>query len=144
MFDHVWALATLPLRVCNTGRRLALELSRAIVPSAMPAVREPKNAENAELQRKAGASNFPPLQPIIVRNEQLPSLSWSSHNSSLNSAGDTASVANLAAMANPTYKGLPPYTGAWKDCAYDPELPGPIYHTDQVRVPPTLEHVLRA
>lgn len=50
---------------------------------------------------------------------------------------------NLAALANPTYKGLPAYTGAWKDCAYDPELPGPIYHADQVRVPTELQGVVR-
>ena len=27
------------------------------------------------------------------------------------------------------------------ECAYDPELPGPLYTADQVRVPPTLEEV---
>eukprot|EP00966_Prymnesium_polylepis_P252001 5826062-Prymnesium_polylepis.1 len=50
---------------------------------------------------------------------------------------------NLSALANPTYKGVSEYTGAWKDCAYDPELPGPIYHTDQVRVPSELQEVVR-
>ena len=50
---------------------------------------------------------------------------------------------DISGLANPTYKGLPAYTGAWKDCAYDPELPGPIYHTDQVRVPSTLQDVVR-
>ncbi|KAL1515663.1 hypothetical protein AB1Y20_002280 [Prymnesium parvum] len=50
---------------------------------------------------------------------------------------------NLAALANPTYKGLPAYTGAWKHCAYDPELPGPIYHPDQVRVPSELQDIVR-
>lgn len=51
---------------------------------------------------------------------------------------------NLAALANPTYKGIPEYTGAWKDCAYDPELPGPICHPDQVLVPSGLQDVVRA
>ena len=42
----------------------------------------------------------------------------------------------IAGMANPNYKGDPPYTGAWKGCAYDPELPGPIFHTGaQPRTP---------
>ena len=50
---------------------------------------------------------------------------------------------DLSGLANPTYKGIPAYTGAWKDCAYDPELPGPIYHTDQVRVPSNLQDVVR-
>lgn len=50
---------------------------------------------------------------------------------------------SVAQLANPTYSDPPPYTGAWKGCAYDPELPGPIYHTDQVRVPPTLVEVVR-
>ena len=35
---------------------------------------------------------------------------------------------SIAAMANPTFTGTPPYTGAWAGCAYDPDLPGPIYH----------------
>ena len=35
---------------------------------------------------------------------------------------------SIAPMANPTYKGEPPYTGAWADCAYDPETPGYIHH----------------
>jgi hypothetical protein len=39
----------------------------------------------------------------------------------------------LALQANPTYKGVPKYSGAWSGCAYDPELPGPICHTDQAR-----------
>lgn len=50
---------------------------------------------------------------------------------------------SIAAMANPTYRGAPPYTGAWDGCAYDPELPGPIYTPDQVRVPPSLDEVVR-
>ena len=35
---------------------------------------------------------------------------------------------SIAPMSNPMYKGIPPYTGAWGDCAYDPETPGPLYH----------------
>jgi hypothetical protein len=35
---------------------------------------------------------------------------------------------SIAPMSNPTFKGIPPYTGAWADCAYDPETPGPLYH----------------
>ena len=31
-------------------------------------------------------------------------------------------------LANPLYTGAPPYTGAWKDAAYDPELPGERVH----------------
>ena len=50
---------------------------------------------------------------------------------------------DISGLANPTYKGIPAYTGAWKDCAYDPELPGPIYHADQVRVPSNLQDVVR-
>eukprot|EP00965_Chrysotila_dentata_P238603 6202613-Pleurochrysis_carterae.AAC.4 len=33
----------------------------------------------------------------------------------------------IAEQANPNFVGDPPYTGAWKGCAYDPELPGPIF-----------------
>ena len=46
-------------------------------------------------------------------------------------------------MSNPMYKGIPPYTGAWADCAYDPETPGPIYHPDQIKVESELQDVLR-
>jgi hypothetical protein len=35
---------------------------------------------------------------------------------------------SIAPMSNPMYKGEPPYTGAWADCAYDPETPGWIDH----------------
>ena len=34
---------------------------------------------------------------------------------------------SIAAMSNPMFRGDPPYTGAWADCAYDPETPGPLY-----------------
>ena len=34
---------------------------------------------------------------------------------------------SIAAMANPTFTGTPPYTGAWAGCASDPDLPGPLY-----------------
>ena len=48
----------------------------------------------------------------------------------------------IAAIANPTYKGEPEYTGAWKDCAYDPELPGPRYHPGAAIMPvPHSQHV---
>ena len=50
----------------------------------------------------------------------------------------------IAAMSNPMYKGIPPYTGAWADAAYDPELPGPIYNTDQVKVESQMDAVMRA
>ena len=50
---------------------------------------------------------------------------------------------SIAPMANPMYKGTPPYTGAWADCAYDPETPGPICHPDMVRVAPDIDEVLR-
>lgn len=49
----------------------------------------------------------------------------------------------LATLANPNYKGVPPYTGAWKDAAYDPELPGPLFHADQIEVPTSLEDVVK-
>ena len=52
------------------------------------------------------------------------------------------SEGSIASMANPTYKGTPPYTGAWADCAYDPETPGPIYHPDQVNVSSSMDVVL--
>ena len=35
---------------------------------------------------------------------------------------------SIAPMSNPMFKGDPPYTGAWKDAAYDPETPGPLHH----------------
>ena len=50
---------------------------------------------------------------------------------------------SIAPMSNPMFKGDPPYTGAWADCAYDPELPGPIYHPDQINVPTSIDEVLR-
>mmetsp|Transcript_30088 Transcript_30088/g.77979 ORF Transcript_30088/g.77979 Transcript_30088/m.77979 type:complete len:125 (+) Transcript_30088:27-401(+) len=50
---------------------------------------------------------------------------------------------SIAEMSNPMYKGIPPYTGAWADCAYDPETPGPIYHTDQVKVDASMDEVMR-
>ena len=55
---------------------------------------------------------------------------------------------NIAELSNPTYIGEPQYTGAWKGCAYDPELPpqsapGGIYHTDQVKVEAALVDVVR-
>ena len=50
---------------------------------------------------------------------------------------------SIAEMSNPMYKGIPPYTGAWADCAYDPETPGPIYHTDQVKVNAAMDDVMR-
>ena len=49
-----------------------------------PVPREPRSAENAELLVKAGASNFPPHQPIVNRNEELPTMSWNTHNNNLN------------------------------------------------------------
>ena len=42
---------------------------------------------------------------------------------------------SIAAMSNPMFKGDPPRTGAWADCAYDPETPGPICHPGITRVP---------
>ena len=42
-------------------------------------------------------------------------------------------------LANPLYTGAPPYTGAWKDAAYDPELPGRVCTAEQIRVMPTLQ-----
>lgn len=50
---------------------------------------------------------------------------------------------SIAAMSNPMFKGDPPYTGAWADCAYDPETPGPIYHPDQVCVHVGIDEALR-
>jgi len=50
---------------------------------------------------------------------------------------------SIAPMSNPMYKGTAPYTGAWADCAYDPELPGPICHPDQICVPTAIDEVLR-
>jgi len=49
----------------------------------------------------------------------------------------------LTQMANPTYAGAPPYTGAWKDAAYDPEKPGQLHSAEMVRIPPPLEEVVR-
>ena len=49
----------------------------------------------------------------------------------------------IAPMSNPMFKGDPPYTGAWADCAYDPETPGPICHPDQIRVPSAIDEVIR-
>ena len=45
-------------------------------------------------------------------------------------------------LANPLYTGAPPYTGAWKDAAYDPELPGRVCTAEQIRVMPTLQQVM--
>ena len=58
------------------------------------------------------------------------------------------SASNVAELSNPTYVGDPKYTGAWKGCAYDPELPpqsapGGVYHTDQVKVEAALVDVVR-
>jgi hypothetical protein len=50
---------------------------------------------------------------------------------------------SIAEMSNPMYKGIPPYTGAWADAAYDPETPGPIYHTDQIKVDGSMDEVMR-
>ena len=55
---------------------------------------------------------------------------------------------NIAELSNPTYIGEPQYTGAWKGCAYDPELPpqsapGGLYHMDQVKVKAELVDVVR-
>ena len=50
---------------------------------------------------------------------------------------------SIAPMSNPMFKGDPPYTGAWKDCAYDPETPGWIHHPDQICVPATIDEVIR-
>ncbi len=61
-------------------------------------------AEAAEAAEAAGAVASPHL-PVSMRPEE----------------------GAIAAMANPTYIGLPPYTGAWAGCAYDPDLPGPLY-----------------
>jgi len=33
--------------------------------------------------------------------------------------------------------------GAWKNSAYDPELPGPLFNADQIKVPVTLESVVK-
>ena len=52
--------------------------------------------------------------------------------------------ASIAKQANPNYKGDPPRTDAWKDCAYDPEASGPRFHADQVQVPAELVDVTRA
>ena len=49
----------------------------------------------------------------------------------------------LTQMANPTYAGAPPYTGAWKDAACDPEKPGQLHSAEMVRIPPPLEEVVR-
>ena len=56
---------------------------------------------------------------------------------------------NLVDLANPSYIGEPPYTGAWKGCAYDPDkppqaAPGGLYSTDQVKVDVSLVEVVRA
>ena len=50
---------------------------------------------------------------------------------------------SIAPMSNPMYKGDPPYTGAWADCAYDPETPGWIHHPDQICVPSEIDEVVR-
>ena len=73
---------------------------------------------------------------------------------------------SIAPMSNPMYKSEPPYTGAWSDCAYDPETPGWIHHpgartframevasaplkpppapcTDQICVPSQIDEVVR-
>ena len=44
---------------------------------------------------------------------------------------------------SPLSQGDPPYTGAWADCAYDPETPGVMHHPDQIRVPTEIDAVLR-
>ena len=56
---------------------------------------------------------------------------------------------NVADLANPTYIGAPPYTGAWNGASYDPEsapqvAPGGLYSTDQIKVDVTLVDVVRA
>ena len=55
---------------------------------------------------------------------------------------------NIADLANPTYIGPPPYTGAWSGAAYDPELPpqkapSGLYSTDQIKVDVSLVDVVR-
>jgi len=50
---------------------------------------------------------------------------------------------SIAAMSNPMFRGDPPYTGAWADCAYDPETPGPLYDPDQICVNVNIDEVLR-
>ena len=49
----------------------------------------------------------------------------------------------IAQLSNPNFKGAPEYTGAWKQCAYDPEMPGPLHTADQIGVPPSLSEVVR-
>ena len=56
---------------------------------------------------------------------------------------------NIADLANPTYIGAPPYTGAWHGASYDPErppqaAPGGLYSTDQIKVDVSLVDVVRA
>ena len=56
---------------------------------------------------------------------------------------------NIADLANPTYIGAPPYTGAWNGASYDPEkppqvAPGGLYSTDQIKVDVSLVDVVRA
>lgn len=85
----------------------------------------------------------------VLEGEQIESEKSMVKGASVSPSGKNSIInavpvgSDLAALANPTYKGVPPYTGAWKDCAYDPELPGPIYHTDQIRVPTELEVIVR-
>ena len=50
---------------------------------------------------------------------------------------------SIAPMSNPLYRPDPPYTGAWADCAYDPESPGWIHHPDQICVLSTIDEVIR-
>ena len=49
----------------------------------------------------------------------------------------------MFAFFSPLSQGDPPYTGAWADCAYDPETPGVMHHPDQIRVPTEIDAVLR-
>ena len=52
---------------------------------------------------------------------------------------------DLATLANPMRPAYeqPTYTAAWQDAKLDPELPGPLYSADQIRIPPQLVDVMR-
>ena len=52
-------------------------------------------------------------------------------------------ISLIFAFLSPLSQGDPPYTGAWADCAYDPETPGVMHHPDQIRVPTEIDAVLR-
>ena len=80
--------------------------------------------------------------PVSERSERLvvcvPPRPMSGDEHSMARGGHSSQLVHHA-NADPLHG----YTGAWKQCAYDPELPGPVCHRSQIKVPVELVQVLR-